>query len=51
MNEIIDILFFFFNGTIILFSIIYLLLFVLFIKFLVQMVKKGPEELISKSGY
>jgi len=37
--------------TIILFSIIYLLLFILFIKFLVQMVKKGPEELISKSGY
>lgn len=37
--------------TIILFSIIYLLLFVLFVKFLVQMVKKGPEELISKSRY
>ncbi len=37
--------------TIMLFSIIYLLLFVLFVKFMVQMIKKGPAELISKSGY
>lgn len=37
--------------TIILFSIIYLLLFLLFVKFMVQMIKKGPAELISKSGY
>lgn len=37
--------------TIILFSIIYLLLFLLFVKFMVQLVKKGPAELISKSGY
>jgi cytochrome d ubiquinol oxidase subunit I len=37
--------------TIILFSIIYILLFILFIKFLVQMVKKGPEELINEKGY
>ena len=37
--------------TIILFSIVYILLFILFIKFLVQMIKKGPEQLISEKGY
>ncbi len=37
--------------TIILFSIIYILLFILFIKFLVQMVRKGPEVLINEKGY
>jgi len=37
--------------TIILFSIVYILLFILFVKFLVQMVKKGPEQLISEKGY
>lgn len=37
--------------TIIMFTIIYSLLFVLFIKFLTQMIKKGPEEIIKTSGY
>ena len=37
--------------TIILFSIIYILLFILFIKFLVQMVRKGPKVLINEKGY
>lgn len=37
--------------TIIMFSILYLVLFYFFIKYLVNMIKKGPAELISKSGY
>jgi cytochrome d ubiquinol oxidase subunit I len=37
--------------TIIMFSILYLILFYFFIKYLVHMIKKGPSELISKSGY
>ncbi len=37
--------------TIIMFSVLYLLLFYFFIKYLVNIVKKGPAELISKSGY
>lgn len=37
--------------TIIMFSILYFILFYFFIKYLLLMIKKGPAELISKSGY
>lgn len=37
--------------TIIMFSILYSILFYFFIRYLVNMIKKGPAELISKSGY
>lgn len=37
--------------TIIMFTVIYSILFILFVKFLTKMIKKGPEELIKTSGY
>lgn len=37
--------------TIIMFSILYFILFYFFIKYLLLVIKKGPAELISKSGY
>jgi cytochrome d ubiquinol oxidase subunit I len=37
--------------TIIMFSVLYGILVYFFIKYLVKMIKKGPAELISKSGY
>ncbi len=37
--------------TIIMFTTIYTMLFILFIKFLTNMIKKGPEEIIRTSGY
>jgi len=38
-------------ATIIMFSILYLILFVFFVKFLVGLIKKGPEKVITSEGY
>ena len=37
--------------TIVMFTAVYLILFVFFIKFLVALIKKGPEKVISTEGY
>lgn len=37
--------------TIIMFTVIYSILLILFVKFLAKMIKKGPEEIIKTSGY
>ena len=38
-------------ATIIMFTILYTLLFIFFIKFLVALIKKGPEKVIATDGY
>jgi cytochrome d ubiquinol oxidase subunit I len=38
-------------ATIIMFTILYLILFIFFIKFLVGLIKKGPEKVITTEGY
>ena len=38
-------------ATIIMFTILYLILFIFFVKFLVGLIKKGPEKVITTEGY